>query len=412
MEFTPEELKAIRSEYAKGSTDEQFLLFVNECKSRSLRPGQHLIFQLRRTKEYDAEAGASVYVQKPYWITTISALRLIIERTGKYAGQTPPEYIYLDDKGNPSIVSDVPLPQKDSTQVPREPWAVRVGIKRRDFDQPIIGMARFEAVAGFAKAPSGGMTLSSMWAKRGPEMTAKCAEADGIRKAAPEEAGAYFLVEELKHEEEPTPQAEPVVLAAAPSAPVVPKVNQTPAEPTNEPRPGEEKPLPTLVELVVGAAKSDPALPTATAINIAAPEKPKTRKKADKIPDNGKQAHDRPDLGITDEDIANAGKPLEPFDEEANRKEAEDFAEDVSSAVPVPDRMPDEDQSKKYVARVRELVKTHGVSNGDVGKYVFGLSGKASSKELTIGNWDAAFEKLDKAAADGTLKELVKPNAQ
>ena len=77
LDFNEKELAAIRSEYCKGATDSQFELFISECRARNLRPGQHLVFQLRNAKEYDPAIGASVFVKKPYWITTISALLLI-----------------------------------------------------------------------------------------------------------------------------------------------------------------------------------------------------------------------------------------------------------------------------------------------------------------------------------------------
>jgi len=416
-EPTEAELTALRSEYARGSTDAQWEIFLGECRSRNLRIGQHLVFQLRKAKEYDAVTGAYMTVNKAFWITTISALRLIIERTGKYAGQTQPEYIYLDADGQPTVISTIPLPQKDSDQIPREPWAVRVGIKRKDFDEPIYGLARFEAVATFTKTHDGKTTLSSMWAKRGPEMTAKCAEADGIRKAAPEEAGAYFIAEELKNDDEPTLAAPVQTLTPAPSAPIVPKVDQTPATPTDAPRPGEEKPIPTLVELIL-----DKPVPPVTlteegdATPIETKKKP-GRPKKEASPDNGKSeepkkaGHDREDLGITQEDIDNAQKPQNKMTAEEDAALLADsmaFAEDVGSATPTPDLLPTKEQKDKFVAHVREIVAA-GVDNKLLGAYICGRVNKQKSSELTVGEWESAFVILDAAKEAGTLKEVVKP---
>jgi len=411
MEFTQEESAAMRAEYGKGATDTQWELFLSECKARNLRPGVHLVFQLRNAKEYDPTVGASTFVKKAYWITTISALRLIAQRTGEYLGQAEEEYLYLDSAGLPSVVSNVPLPDPADKSVAREPWVVRTKVYRKGFQEPMVGVARFEAYAGTQKVGDK-IRLTDMWSKRGAEQLSKCSEALALRKAFPEEMGSLYIAEELKNETEEAPQqSQPQqALAAAPSAPIVPKVNQEPAVGTETPRPNE--PIPTLEQIVLNKTPED------SVIHVQIPAetpKPKTRKKADPkpepIPVTGKLPHDREDLGITDEDIANAGKPFAgetPEEKEQRRADSVAFVEDISSVTPVPDRLPDEAQGKAYVARVRELVKTHGVSNGDVGKYVFGVSGKSSSKELTVGNWDSAFEKLDAAAVAGTLKELVK----
>lgn len=409
MDFTQEESAAMRAEFGKGSTDTQWELFLSECKARNLRPGVHLVFQLRNSKEYDPTVNASVFVKKAYWITTIAALRLIAQRTGEYLGQAEEEYVYLNSEGMPTLLSNVPLPDPADKTVAREPWVVRTKVYRKGFQEPMVGVARFEAYAGTMKGSDNKLRLTDMWAKRGSEQLSKCSEALALRKAFPEEMGSLYIAEELKNETEEAPPQQ--VLAPAPSAPVVPKVDQTPAEPTDAPRPNEEK-LPTLVEIVLHkeSAAADYA-ENAVEDAVQTPAKPKTRKKAEpkspEIPLTGKSEV----LGITDEDIANAGVPFagETPEEEAQRKaEGQEFAEDVASATPVPDRLPTDEQGKAYVARVRELVKTQGVSNGDVGKYVLGMAGKSASKELTVGDWNLALEKLDSAAAAGTLKELVK----
>lgn len=435
MEFTQEESAAMRAEYGKGATDTQWNLFLSECKARNLRPGVHLVFQLRSAKEYDPTVNASVFVKKGFWITTIAALRLIAQRTGEYLGQAEEEYLYLDDGGLPTVVSNVPLPDKADKTVAREPWVVRTKVYRKGFQEPMVGVARFEAYAGTMKGSDNKIRLTDMWAKRGSEQLSKCSEALALRKAFPEEMGSLYIAEELKHEEEPQSAPEPVTLLPAPSAPVVPKVNQVPAEPTTEPRPGEEK-LPTLVEIVLNKADRETISKTAeqaekflslpaiqkeladrglqvnqAAIDEAKSLKPKPRKKADPKPEPVKPIQDREDLGITQADIDNLENPVQqetPAEKEQRKAEGQAFAEDVGGATPVPDQVPDAEKSASYVARVRELVKTHGVSNSDVGKFVLGMAGKSASKELTTGNWDAAFLKLDEAAAAGALKELVK----
>ena len=416
------ELAAIRAEYAKGATDSQWTLFISECKNRNLRPGVHLVFQLRRTKEYDADTGAYIWVQKPYWITTIAALRLIIERTGKYAGQTPPEYIYLDDNGEPSIISLIPLPQKGSTQLPREPWAVRVGIKRRDFDEPIIGLSRFESVASFTKTDKG-LVLSSMYAKRGPEMTAKCAEADGIRKAAPEEAGSYYLSEEIKSEEE-TSSGTFIPASVVTLPPPVPKVNQTPAQPVEAPRPNEQpkveyqvKEVPatlpehagsTLVvqtagqqlaerqEAVKAVVAANPSLKPASELPPPVKKKGGRPKKPAESPVNGQPAP--VDQGITQADIDNAAKPAPVVDEAANQAAAQEFVESLNPT-------PTKEEQAGFSSRVRALAAA-GANTQDLRNYILAVGHKDEPKQLTVANWNDALTRLETALGEGKDKLL------
>jgi hypothetical protein len=442
LEFTEAELKAFRSEYAKGATDSQFELFISEAKARNLRPGPHLVFQLRNAKEYDQDTKAWQYVKKPYWITTISALRLIAQRTGQYAGQSPAEFIYLDDQGFPSIISQIPLPDKDNKPLPREPWAVRVAIKRKDFDEPIIGMTRFEAVANFREKEVNGhkvLALNEIWAKRGPEMTQKCAEADGFRRAFAEEAGHLYLLEELKNEVEEILPEKVTPASVVPQPPSVPKVNQTPAVPTEAPRPNEKMPvetakavlevLPKLEEFVSNPAVQEQlaaegkkvdyeeierlkaaakaAVPDLKPASELPPPEKKKRGPKPKNPENG-QPEKPVDGGITQADIDNASKPESKVDEAALKQEATEFVDSITNftaeeaaeqGLPEPPEyslIPTKgsEQLKGFGNRVRALVSA-GVSNPAIKNYLLDLGKKKSTDLLTVGDWTNALNTLE-----------------
>jgi hypothetical protein len=434
LEFTPEELTAIRTEYCAGATDTQFELFISECKARNLRPGPHVVFQLRNAKVYDPDTGTSRYVKKPYWITTIGALRLIALRTGQYGGSTPPEYIYLDENGDPAVISQIPLPSKENKSLPREPWAVRVSVKRKDFDEPITSVVRFDSVAATQKRDNV-FVLTEMWQKRGDAQNAKCSEADALRKAFPEELGSLFLAEEIKNEAEDEKPRAVTPASVVPLPPSVPKVDHTPAEGKQEPRPGETKTefhttevpatLPehsgeTLVtketpkEKVLAAV---PGLKTASA--LPPPEEKKKRgRPAKKSPDNGRDL--AAEGGITDADIANAGTPPPVVDEAANLAAAQEFVASVSeftateaaaqglSNPPDYSKIPEGAQKDGFIARFRELEKVNGVTNKALGDYIKSQTGKSGSKTLTVSEWTDTLAKLEAAKDDGTLKELVK----
>ena len=410
LEFTEKELAAIRAECCKGATDTQFELFISECKARSLRPGVHLVFQLRRAKEFDSTVGAYVYVQKPYWITTIAALRLIAQRTGDYLGQGTEEYVYLDKEGNPTIKSEIPLPHEDPAQrpLPREPWVARATVYRKGFNQPMIGMARFEAYATIVVPKDGTPYLSETWRKRGCEQLFKCAEALALRRAYPEEMAGLLLSEELKEEIEEAQQIAVTPAVAVPLPPPVPAVNQVPAEGKAEPRPGEktwskpdggvvtEKQL-TEQESKVEAAKA--AVPTLKpASELPPPEKKKRGPKPKPSPNNGQVPGE-----ITDADIPTAENPLPPApteaEKEANKQEAGEFVESI-------DPTPTPEEQKGFTARVRALAAS-GALNADLKNYILNVGKKSDPKQLTVGNWKQALGELESLDKD-KLKEATK----
>lgn len=426
MEFTEAEVAAFKSEYAKGATDVQFDLFLGECKARNLRPGAHLVFQLRNSKERDPDTGATQYVKKPYWITTIGALRLIALRTGQYGGSRPPEYIYLDEQGDPTLVSQIPLPSKQNRALPREPWAVRVSVKRKDFDEPITSIVRFDAVASTYKNSDKEIVLTDMWTKRGAEQNAKCTEADALRKAFPEELGSLYLSEELKVEEDAHPTAV-TPASVVPLPPSVPKVDQTPAVGTDAPRPNENslegKPftvkasgvLPavaveyhvtgvpaTLPEhsgsvLVVKDAAKEKALAAVPdlkpASEIPPPEKKKGGRPKKESPVNGRDIAS--EGGITDADIANSGPAPETVDQ---TPVAEAFVEAL-------DPTPTQEEMKGFTARVRTLT-AKGIKSDYVKSRVLAVGGVEDTKQVTVRAWKQALDELEAPSPEKPLGEF------
>lgn len=425
LEFTGAELLAIRAEYCKGATDTQFELFISECKARNLRPGPHVIFQLRNAKEWDADTGSSRFVKKPYWITTIGALRLIALRTGQYDGSSDPVYIYLDESGDPSIESKIPLPSKENRTLPREPWAVRVSVRRKDFSQPITSVVRFDSVAATQKRDNT-LVLTEMWQKRGDAQNAKCSEADALRKAFPEELGSLYLSEEIKNEVEERPAAV-TPASVVPLPPTAPPVDQKPAEPTNTPRPGEkslgpnpeqdkelERQRDQAVAAVIAAV---PSLKPAS--DLPTPEKKKPGRKPKNSPDNGRDVAS--EGGISDKDIEDSQKPQPVVDEAANQREASEFVDSVTNfteseaaAQGLPDppeysKIPEGAEKQAFIDRARKLPEP-GCDIKSIGDYMLKLAGKVGqqSNKLTVGDWTKALEKLEEAKKSGTLPEFLK----
>ncbi len=254
IQFNEEQRRVYRAAHAPQATDEQYDFFITECERRALIPGTHVVFNLRKASEYNMQLQRYVDVFRPTLITTINALRLIAERTKKFEGYGNVTFYYCDDSGQPTVKSIIPLG--------RIPHAVTVELYRTGWRNAVLGVARFDACVQLKSDKN----PTAMWFKRGEEQLAKCAEADGLRKVAPEECGGLYIEEEMasagKEEAAPAADITPTVI---PAATVAPAVNQSPAplmaqrfDPTGDP-PGRA-PDPA-IKLATAATPVKPAVP-------------------------------------------------------------------------------------------------------------------------------------------------------
>ena len=439
LEFTDTEWASLAAEFCKGFTTEQAEVCRTFCKLRNLIPGKHVLFQLRRSKEWDEVVGAKAEVTKIIFMTTIDAARLIALRSGEYVGQDPETYIYLKEDGSDFIESSIPLPQlpivKGQTAPPREPWAVRTTVYRKSFDHPITSVARFDAYASTYKY-NGVVQLTDMWVRRGPEQLAKCSEMLSLRKSFPEELSSLYIDLEFKNESEDEKPHGITPASVVPLPPPVPAVNQTPAVPTDAPRPNEKVTIHPVVEVKV--PKETPEIKQESAVRASVkevvlaavpglkpaselplPAKKRGGRPKKNSPDNGRNI--ATEGGITDADIANASQPQPEFDEEANKKEAEEFVEAVSNmteteaaAQGLPDppeysKLPEKAERDSFIARTRALPEP-GADIKTIGDYMLLHANKVGqpSKNLTVKDWTEALALLEEAKKAGTLKELLK----
>lgn len=185
--FSQEDIVLIRDTVCKGATETEFKLFLNQCKTTGLNPLARQVFAVKRWDSNLRREAMSIQV-------SIDGFRLIAERTGKYAGQTPPQWCGSDGVWRDVWIETTP------------PSAARVGVLRSDFKEPCWGVARFSAYAQTKK--EGGLTI--MWAKMGDVMIAKCAESLALRKAFPQELSGLYTSDEMAQatpaEETPEPK--------------------------------------------------------------------------------------------------------------------------------------------------------------------------------------------------------------
>lgn len=165
--YNEEEVELLKSQIAPGTTDKELAYFLTVAARRGLDPFRSQIFAIKRST-YDKAKGG--YVDKMTIQIAHAGLLALAERTNGYRGTTDPQF--ADDEGH---WTDVWLS-------PKPPAACKVGVYRKGFAAPVMGVALWRE---YVQTTKDGQPMG-LWKDKPTHMLEKCALSKALRRAFPD----------------------------------------------------------------------------------------------------------------------------------------------------------------------------------------------------------------------------------
>ena len=179
-QYDSDRVALIKKTLATDATNDELEFFIARCKQTGLEPLAGQIYFVKRKGKMTIQTG-------------IDGLRLVAERSGKYAGQQGPFWC-----GKDGVWKDVWLTNEN-------PVAAKVAVLRSDFSEPLWAVARWDSYAQFNRDGA----LTPTWKGLGDVMLAKCAEALALRKAFPQDASGLYTADEMAQAEDNDEETRP-----------------------------------------------------------------------------------------------------------------------------------------------------------------------------------------------------------
>ncbi len=204
QEFTSEQLELIKRTIAPKTTDDEFKLFIVQCKRTGLDPFSRQIYAVKRWSSREQKEIMTIQ-------TGIDGYRVIAERTQTYAPGKEPTFTYNGDGTLESATA--------------YGWKLVAG---RWFE--VSATARYTE---YVQKDSNGQP-THFWADMGHNQLAKCAEALLIRKCCPQDTSGIYTDTEMEQAENPVVKIEKPRPSSTPKA--APPTQPAP-QPSAEPLP-------------------------------------------------------------------------------------------------------------------------------------------------------------------------------
>lgn len=222
--MTRDQIDLLKRTIAKGTSDDEFALFVATANRMGLDPFSR---QIHCVKRWDSREGREVMAIQ----VGIDGFRASAERTGEYDGQEGPFWCGADGQWRDVWTEDKP------------PIAAKVLAYRKGISRPFVGIARYKSYVQTKKDGS----PNQMWQRGDDFMIAKCAEAVALRKGFPNQLAGVHAPEEMAVDDERPTEVSALPTLVKPAAPKpapAPPMTAPVASPTAPPTTASASPPP------------------------------------------------------------------------------------------------------------------------------------------------------------------------
>lgn len=193
MNYTGGQLALIKNTVARDCNPLEFDLFVTVARNAGLDPFRKQISAIVFSKDNPEKRRMSI-------ITTIDGLRVIAARSGRYRPDEDEPVIEYDDAAksstNPLGIRKAVVKVYIADAMKAGGWKPVTGVAYWDEFAPVKEEWAYSDEQR-KRVPTGKQTLDGNWPKMGRVMICKCAEAQALRKAFPEDTSGLYEAAEL-----------------------------------------------------------------------------------------------------------------------------------------------------------------------------------------------------------------------